>query len=300
MKNIYLYTIVTIIAVVGVGALFSFGAFDGPCDRPLSYRIGELDSRFNISTSTLRDLLLQAEDIWEESADRELFMYDPEADFTINFIFDERQSRTDQVGEYERTLANLEASHDEVIASYEAAKQEYDSSLRQYESQRDRYEADLEEYNQTVNEWNERGGAPEDVREQLAEDRAALEADMSRLQSFQNDLEVLRSQVNRLADRGNMVAEEYNETAVTFGDRYGGSHQFNQATYLGNSINVYQFETEADLLLALAHEFGHALGIEHVSSSDSVMYYLMEDQSLHDISLTEEDRTALNKICGND
>jgi predicted Zn-dependent protease len=110
-------------------------------------------------------------------------------------------------------------------------------------------------------------------------------------------LEVLRRQVNELADRGNMVAEEYNQTATTFSERFGTSHEFSQATYTGDAINVYQFEGEQDLMLALVHEFGHALGIEHVSSTDSVMHYLMQDQLLENISLSNEDLKALRNVC---
>lgn len=298
MKPSYFYTSAAVIAVFGITSLFSMGAFAGPCDRPVAYRVGEIDSGFDIATSTVRELLEQAESVWEAEVDKELFVYDPEAEFTIDFIFDDRQETTYQVNEYEETLSNLEASHDEVIASYEAAKAEYDTSLRQYERERDQYETDLEAYNEAVDEWNERGGAPEDVRAELAAEREALEAEQRQLQSFQDDLETLRGQVNQLADRGNMVAEEYNQTAGTFSDRFGESHEFNQATYVGDGINVFQFEAEDDLLLALVHEFGHALGLEHVSSSDSIMYYLMEDQPLDQISLSEEDQTALKNLCG--
>lgn len=298
MKHSYFYTTAAVIAVFGITSLFSMGAFAGPCDRPVAYRVGEIDPGFDVSTSSVRALLMEAESVWEAEVDKQLFVYDPEAEFTIDFIFDDRQEATYQVNEYEEILSNLEASHDEVIASYEAAKAEYDASLQQYERQRDQYESNLEAYNETVDEWNERGGAPEDVREELVAERDALDTQLRRLRSFQDDLETLRGQVNQLADRGNMVAEKYNETAGTFSDRFGESHEFNQATYVGDGIEVFQYEAEDDLLLALVHEFGHALGLEHVSSSDSIMYYLMEDQPLDQISLSTEDQTALRDLCG--
>lgn len=289
---------VTIIALGGVIALYSLGAFAGPCEQPVAYRVGEVDSRFGISTSTVRDLLFQAEEVWETSIDRDLFVYDPEADFVVNFIFDDRQETTEQVNQYELTLSDLEASHDEIIAAHKQARDEYESSLSRYEEQKNQYDENLSNYNEKVDEWNDRGGAPADVRAELAEERDLLEEQQQQLQSFQDDLETLRRQVNELADRGNTLAEEYNETAGTFSDRFGESHEFNQATYVGGEINVYQYEGEDDLLLALTHEFGHALGLEHVSSSDSIMHYLMEDQPLDQISLSAEDQVALRNLCG--
>lgn len=291
------YALISILVIAIVSGLSSSRLFAGPCEYPMSYRIGEIDPRFGLSTSTVMDLMADAEEVWEASVDRELFVYDEESDFVINFEFDYRQQTTDTVRSYEDTLSDLEASHSEIINAYRSATSEYEDDLNSYETQLDAYEADLEAYNQTVRDWNQRGGAPEDVREELVAEQEQLRSELNNLESKQEDLEILRRQVNDLADRGNTVASEYNETATTFTERFGSPREFSQATYTEGKISVYQFEDQSDLRLALAHELGHALGVNHVSTSDSVMYYLMEDQPLENISLTPEDEAALYNVC---
>jgi predicted Zn-dependent protease len=63
-------------------------------------------------------------------------------------------------------------------------------------------------------------------------------------------------------------------------------------------INIYQFHDESDLELVLAHELGHALGLNHVENPESVMYYLMEKQNLENIQLTTQDLQAIKNVCG--
>ncbi|MEX2515048.1 MAG: matrixin family metalloprotease [Candidatus Paceibacterota bacterium] len=297
MHRIGTYILIGVLTIATISGLSSSRLFAGPCTQPILYRIGVIDDRFGIATSTVMNLLQEAENVWEEPIDRELFTYDENADFTVNFEFDHRQQTTETANSYEDTLSNLEASHSEIINAYKEASSAYDARLSSYEDNLDAYEADLEAYNQTVREWNERGGAPKDVREELVTEQEQLRQQLQQLESQQQDLEVLREQVNELADRGNVVADEYNQTATTFSQRFGSPQEFSQATYTGDMINVYQFEGHDDLKLAMVHEFGHALGIGHVSSTDSVMYYLMEDQSLDDVELSQEDIAALYNVC---
>jgi len=297
MHRIGTYVIIGILAVATFSGISSSRLFAGPCAHPIPYRVGDIDSRFGVSTSTVKELLADAEEVWETPVDRELFVYDSEADFVIDFEFDHRQQTTDTVRSYEDTLTDLEASHSEIINAYQSASNEYESRLNSYETQLNAYEADLEAYNQTVRDWNQQGGAPENERDDLIAEQERLRDELNRLETQQDDLEILRRQVNDLADRGNTVAAEYNETASTFTERFGSPREFSQAIFTGDKMTVYQFEDQSDLRLALTHELGHALGVGHVSSSDSVMYYLMEDQPLENISLTAEDQEALYNVC---
>jgi len=67
--------------------------------------------------------------------------------------------------------------------------------------------------------------------------------------------------------------------------------------YDGKSINIYQFEATADLRLVVVHELGHALGLDHLSQPESIMYYMMGEQDLENPKASNEDILALKQIC---
>jgi predicted Zn-dependent protease len=101
----------------------------------------------------------------------------------------------------------------------------------------------------------------------------------------------------RLLERRNQAASEYNKVAKNYNQKYGHGLEFNQAEYNGKGINVYQFSTEQDLEVALAHEFGHALGMDHVENPTSIMYYITGGNQQVDLTPSAEDLTELKRVC---
>jgi Zn-dependent peptidase ImmA (M78 family) len=61
------------------------------------------------------------------------------------------------------------------------------------------------------------------------------------------------------------------------------------------SITIYQYDNEYRLVRVLAHEFGHALSLNHSKSADAVMYPLIKSDSLE---LAADDIAALKEHCG--
>lgn len=59
-------------------------------------------------------------------------------------------------------------------------------------------------------------------------------------------------------------------------------------------IDIYEFSTKAKLRRVLAHELGHALGLDHVEDPKAIMYRL--NQGTND-TLTKDDLAELKTYC---
>lgn len=267
------------------------------CEEPMKYTIGSIDSRFEISQEEFLEVVKKAESVWERDARRELFEYDPDASFSINLVFDERQRETIASNLSEERLEDLERSHQHYSTQYQNLYSVYKAERAAYEEALAAYKQQLERYNQRVEEWNQKGGAPSAVYEELEEEQAELVQKQNSLEEKKDEVNSLASQLNAIAEAGNTIAQEYNEEARTYVDRFGQARRFNQGEYRGDEVNIYQFQDTADLQLVLAHELGHALGIDHVDDPNAVMYYLMRDQNLSNPTLTPADVAALREVC---
>lgn len=299
MRTLLLTAASTLVAGTGVFSLISAGAFASPCSQPITYQVGSIDPEFTIATSTVRGLLQDAEETWEAQTDTNLFTHAPESgELKIDFIFDERQRRTNLQEEFATNLSSLRDTHTNLTEVLQTRRETYEQRLAAYEQDRQAYEKRLAEYNQRVDKLNQRNRpVASSTKRELESTRKQLQETRENLQKRQDELNALRQEINELAQRSNSLAETYNQKASTFNERFGTTRKFDQAVYTGDTINVYQFKEASDLRLALVHEFGHALGINHVEDPKAVMHYLMDKQQLNPVAITEADMEALNRVC---
>jgi len=287
--------VLILIAVLAGG--YFYHTASAVCDVPIAYRIGELDDSFNLSEGEARAAITDAESLWEDATGRNLFSYDEEAVFTVNFIFDARQAQTDKATELGDRLAESRSMSEEVKAEYENLLTKYEALADAYQAKRDRYETDLAAYNAEVEKWNKRGGAPEEVYQELDEQQKELQKTQQELNSEGHQLNDIVAKINELGERGNVLVSAYNNVVNLYNNTFGKEREFTQGDYQGKEINIYQFSDGEELRLVLAHEMGHALGLDHVTGSTSVMHYLMGDQSLR-TGLTDADKEEFTRVCG--
>jgi Rad3-related DNA helicase len=234
------------------------------CPIPLPYQIGEIDPSFELSYDEVKEQVATAETEWEEAVSRELFLYDVNAEFTINFIFDERQEQSNQEERQRRFLDGQLEENEEVFAAIEFAQGQYDELAAAYEVRAETYETRLADYNQTVQRYNDRGGAPEAEFAALEVEREELNAEADALARLASELNDLANRINQLSDEANRLVDSYNANVADYNQSFGYSREFTQGDYQGDRINIYEFSTDNELQSVLMHEFGHALGIGHV------------------------------------
>lgn len=262
---------------------------------PLRYSLGSIDPRFGIGREQFLTLIRRAERTWEEPLGLVLFEYDPTSDFTVNLVFDHRQQRTLDARAAKTGLDERERSIRSLMEEYNAHSNR-EASLRQtYEDRLASFTRRLELYNRMVADWNRKGGAPQEEFARLNEEKRSIETYRAELDKALNELNTAMDRLNSLAEAINDIAREYNLDVALFNGRYVESREFEQGAFDGRQITVHQFNDESDLTVALIHEFGHALGFQHVDSPEAIMYRRLGQQNLQDIRLTKGDLDLLKE-----
>jgi hypothetical protein len=267
------------------------------CPAPIEYRIGEIADSFGLNEKDARAYILQSEAVWESAVGEELFTYNPDASFTINFVFDERQATANAQTIARDRLDNIAVQNESFRIQIADLQQAYENQEAAFKEERDAYDTDLAAYNERVRQMNDRGGVGPVVFAELEAQSIGLEREADALRIQADILTNLAEQVNQLSAEGNRLIETYNQEVQEYNSIYGQTHEFTQGDYQGGSINVYKFSNQNELVSVLAHEFGHALGIEHVEEPSALMYYLLDDELLDAPELADGDIAAYELVC---
>ena len=269
----------------------------GPCDTPLTYRIGTFDNSFNISRSDFLAAAQEAAAIWGKPVGRVLFAYSANGDLPINLIYDARQQTTVQNQVLNANIAQNSSVADSVKQQYSALEAQYASDQAAYAALLSTYNQNLDSYNAAVEYWNGRGGAPASEFATLSAQKNSLELERNNLNQASDNLNAEAAQINALIDKYNLIADHINTTVGVVNSTAG--KEFNEGQYISDSagarINIYEYSSKVKLVRVLAHEFGHALGLEHNNNPDSIMYAL--NQSSKE-TLSPDDLKELKARCG--
>lgn len=282
-----------------IGAVIAGGTFvlkqetKAACSEPIRYRLGEVDERFGISESELRATLESAAEVWNKAGGKTLLVYDPEGELPVHLRYDVRQATAELGG----VIDVDQQAYDEKSAEIDALISAHETDSANYERRAASFERANRAYEEEVREWNEKGGAPPEEYEQLEEERMRLARMQAALNSEAGELNAAASAINREVERLNALADVVNRKVGTYNTVAG--KDFDQGKYVedanGKRINIYEFKTRFQLERALAHEFGHVLGIGHTENPQSLMYSYNNGKTL---VLHTEDLAALKEVCG--
>lgn len=291
----------SILLLVLIATLFGSGFWyqyiDTTCRIPVHYRIGDVDEQFGTSPEEIARIVSNAEALWENSLNKELFVYDASLkSLPINLIFDERQAEAEKEAELRADIEAKEGMSEGVTAQYETLITEFRAKRKEYESRVVVYEAKLQKYNTEVNRWNEKGGAPEDIVGELRTRANALEAEKNALITLAEKLNTIADGLNHIGARGNELITDYNAIVNEYNAEFSEEREFAQGDYTNDAINIYQFDSEEELTIVLAHELGHALSLKHVLGEESIMYHLMGAQTT-ETGIQEADKAEFVGVC---
>ncbi|ENV65435.1 peptidase [Acinetobacter junii] len=108
------------------------------------------------------------------------------------------------------------------------------------------------------------------------------------IQQHSQKTQQLNQQIKGLNQNNQQLALSANQFNQTFQPRLFHKGQFN-----GKQISVYEFSSKDDLRMTLAHEFGHALGLDHTDDPTSLMYPVIQKQNMERFALAHADQQEL-------
>jgi predicted nucleic acid-binding Zn-ribbon protein len=301
--------LIIVLVIIGVAVYFFRDKLDGfsrrieeqlsPCSSPIAYSIGTFDPRFGIAKNDFLVAASKAEKIWEDPTGKNLFEYAPDGNLKINLVYDSRQEATDKLKTLGITVGNNKSSYDELKSKYDAMRADYEKQKSAFDTRVKEFQKRESAYEETVKDWNKRGGAPRVVYNQLTAEKEWLATEATTIKALQEKLKVEIADINafvvvlnRLVAELNLNVNKFNEIGQANGAEFEEGVYKSDAS--GEEIDIYQFDTNARLVRVLAHELGHALGLQHVSDPKAIMYQLNESTNE---KITVDDLVALKARC---
>lgn len=270
---------------------------------PMTWRLGKLDPRFKMTRTDAVTHIKNAIALWEAEAGRALFVEGEREDagFPIDFVYDERQERVEAMNESAFALSNLEREIEGLKQQVEALEADLDASEAAHEAALASYEQAVEAYNSRIDEVNARGGASDAESVELEGAKSQLLQQQDSLNALEATMKAQGTEANGLIDRVNQLTDQYNRQVASF----NGSMPEESFDLVGETllvgktvagITIFAFESTQDLTVTVAHELGHAMGMDHVKEKGSVMNEAQVEKIVDVPKLSKADKEALREV----
>ena len=252
----------------------------------IAYRVEQPDSGFGLTQAEAIAFAEQAAKIWEKGTGQAYFHYDPKAKLAIVFVYDERQQNSQQ---RQLQLTQIEQNQQDWLVQREQVNQnklKLQTEKKLIEQQKQSLNLAYQQYQQASQISQRNLSHLQQQYQDLLKQSQQLD---QRIMIFNQAIQNLNQQVDALNQLNHQI-----ESKVSRFNQSLPAKVFDKGSFNGQQITIYEFRSPQDLVLTLAHEFGHALGLSHSNDPKALMYYLMKDQDMENFQLTPSDLALLN------
>lgn len=263
-----------------------------PLDTRLRYQIAEVDPRFGLSKNEVIQLSQEAIQIWHEGTHQPLFVYDDQALLKIHLIYDDRQAEYNAFKKTQQQLNRENNNNQRISNNLDLSKSNLDQMQRSLRQQHIQLQADAQSLQQQNMSWSRIENAHGENRQHIENQYQQLKEKARRLESDIAYYNQLNHNLNQQVNEHNSNIDHYNKGIMQAKNRFP-PHEFHKGVFMGNQIQIYQFDAQDDLRLTLAHELGHALGLGHHADPEALMYPVLGEQNLQHFKLKPADQSLL-------
>lgn len=277
-----------------------------PCNQPLHYTIGSIDPRFSITEPELEQAVEAAVVAWNTSTESDILAKREgdalQGDIVVQLVYDGRQERTDREIRFRERIRSQQIRLDRQQLQHEQKRATFDQRSQDYRNFAEQTTKRLDEFNEWIKEKNDNGGFEGTEIDKFNQLKKEVEDARADVRIKQQELDKLARSINTEMDELNEKFDAHNEMIEQYNEEFAGDLRFAKATYQkttdGGVVTVSQFMNDKELVLIIAHELGHALGISHLNKPESIMYSQMGGQQLNpSIRLTKADISAVKNLC---
>lgn len=186
----------------------------GPCDNPITYKIGNINAIYDVSELQLKEILEDAGDAWSLAIGKDLFTYSKKGNVSVNLIYGDQQRF---MNKEQATVSRIRLEK----LSYKTAEKKLLQLKTRYEEEKTAYEKLIVQYNRYVGDPSRSSTKESRIKQQRINQKR------NEINRLGNTIHSKISALNRISERIDGMVADYNEN-------FGSQRKFNQGNYKKN------------------------------------------------------------------